>query len=388
MDSLLLNQSLARLKLLPKIPSPTPQFLHIKLPQPHSKLHSTTSFAIQNQQQTQYSTADQNYDESYGEVSKIIGSRALENATGMEYLIEWKDGHAPSWVPQDYIAKDVVAEYESPWWTAAKKADETALKELIEADDGRDVDAVDNDGRTALLFVSGLGSEACVRVLAEAGADLNHRDNSGGLTALHMAAGYVKPGVVKLLLELGADADVEDDRGLTPLALAKQILRVTPKGNPMQFARRLGLEGVIRHLEEAIFEYAEVQEILEKRGKGDQLEYLVRWKDGGDNEWVKSGFVAEDLVTDYEAGLEYAVAEGVVGKRMGDDGKREFLVKWTDIDEATWEPEENVDPDLIKEFESNLSDGAVQLNENRIGDAVGAQAQLTEGDEAHESARL
>lgn len=388
MDSLLLNQSLARLKLLPKIPSPTPQFHHIKPPQLHSKLHSTTSFAIQNQQQTQYSTADQNDDESYGEVSKIIGSRALENATGMEYLIEWKDGHAPSWVPQDYIAKDVVAEYESPWWTAAKKADETALKELIEAEDGRDVNAVDNDGRTALLFVSGLGSEACVRVLAEAGADLNHRDNSGGLTALHMAAGYVKPGVVKLLLELGADADVEDDRGLTPLALAKQILRVTPKGNPMQFARRLGLEGVIRHLEEAIFEYAEVQEILEKRGKGDQLEYLVRWKDGGDNEWVKSGFVAEDLVTDYEAGLEYAVAEGVVGKRMGDDGKREFLVKWTDIDEATWEPEENVDPDLIKEFESNLSDGAVQLNENRIGDAVGAEAQLTEGDAAHESARL
>lgn len=387
MDSLLLNQSLAgRLKLLPKIPSPTCQFLHIKPPQPHGKLHPTTSFAIQNQQRTQHSTTDQNDDESYGEVSKIIGSRALEDATGMEYLIEWKDGHAPSWVPQDYIAKDVVAEYESPWWTAAKKADETALKELIDADDGRDVDAVDNDGRTALLFVSGLGSEACVRLLAEAGADLNNRDNSGGLTALHMAAGYVKPGVVKLLLELGADPDVEDDRGLTPLALAKEILRVTPKGNPMQLGRRLGLEGVIRNLEEAIFEYAEVQQILEKRGKGDQLEYLVKWRDGGDNEWVKSGFIAEDLVTDYEAGLEYAVAEGVLGKRMGDDGKREFLVKWTDIDEATWEPEENVDPDLINEFENTRSDGAAaQLNENRIGDVVGAQAQLSEGDAAHES---
>lgn len=387
-DSLLLNQSLARLKLLPKTPPPTSQFLHIRPPQPHGKLHSTASFAIQNQQQTQYGTTDQNDDESYGEVSKIIGSRALEDATGMEYLIEWKDGHAPSWVPQDYIAKDVVAEYESPWWTAAKKADDAALKEIIEAGDGRDVDAVDNDGRTALLFVSGLGSEACVRVLAEAGADLNHRDNSGGLTALHMAAGYVKPGVAKLLLELGADADVEDDRGLTPLALANEILRVTPKGNPMQFARRLGLEAVIRNLEEAVFEYAEVQEILEKRGKGDQLEYLVKWKDGGDNEWVKAGFIAEDLVTDYEAGLEYAVAEGVLGKRMGDDEKREFLVKWTDIDEATWEPEENVDPDLIKEFEDSQSDGAVLLNENHIGDAVGARAQLSEGDAAHESARV
>lgn len=281
----------------------------------------------------------------------------------MEYLIEWKDGHTPSWVPSNYIAKDVVAEYESPWWTAAKKADENALKRLIEAaeEDGRDVDAVDADGRTALLFASGLGSEACVRLLAEAGADLDHRDNSGGLTALHMAAGYVKPGVAKLLMELGADPEVEDERGRTPLDLAKEILKVTPKGNPMQFARRMGLEGVIRALEEAVFEYAEVQEILEKRGKGDNVEYLVKWKDGQDNEWVKARFVGEDLVKDYEAGLEYAVAEGVIGKRLGDDGKNEYLVKWTDIDDATWEPEENVDPDLIMAFESGQ-------NESRVGD--------------------
>lgn len=291
----------------------------------------------------------------------------------MEYLIEWKDGHAPSWVPSNYIAKDVVAEYESPWWTAAKKADENAFKRLIEAaeEDGRDVDAVDADGRTALLFVSGLGSEACVRLLAEAGADLDHRDNSGGLTALHMAAGYVKPGVAKLLMELGADPEVEDERGRTPLDLAKEILKVTPKGNPMQFARRLGLEGVIRALEEAVFEYAEVQEILEKRGKGDNVEYLVKWKDGQDNEWVKARFIGEDLVKDYEAGLEYAVAEGVIGKRLGDDGKNEYLVKWTDIDDATWEPEENVDPDLITAFESGQIEGRVgnleaQLNKDGL----------------------
>jgi signal recognition particle protein len=37
--------------------------------------------------------------------------------------------------------------------------------------------------------------------------------------------------------------------------------------------------------------------------------------------------IREDLVRDYEAGLKYAVAEGVVGKRIGDDGGREFLVK-------------------------------------------------------------
>ncbi|CAK7329408.1 unnamed protein product [Dovyalis caffra] len=383
MDSLFVNQSLSRLKISPKLTIPS-SFVsyqsprHLKLIHCRKPYNSFTLFAIQNQQETQNqlqeTTQNIGDDEAYGEVSRIIGSRALEGGTGMEYLIEWKDGHTPSWVPSDFIAKDVVAEYETPWWTAAKKADESALREVLsENEDGRrDVNAVDSDGRTALLFVSGLGSEPCVKLLAEAGADLDHRDNSGGLTALHMAAGYVKPGVVKLLVGLGADPEVKDDRGLTPLDLAKEILRVTPKGNPMQFGRRLGLESVIRNLEEEIFEYAEVQEILEKRGKGKDLEYLVKWKDGSDNEWVKAKFIGEDLVRDFEAGLEYAVAEGVMGKRVGDDGKNEYLVKWTDIDEATWEPEENVDPELIKEFEeegqiNGIGKVEVQSSSNGLG---------------------
>lgn len=283
-------------------------------------------------------------------MNRIIGSRALETCRGMEYLIEWKDELPPTWVPSDYIAKDVVAEYETPWWTAAKKADEAALKLLIESGDGRDVDAVDSDGRTALLFVSGLGSEQCVQLLAEAGADVNHRDNGGGLTALHMAAGYVRPGVAKLLVNYGADVEAADDRGRTPLQLAREILKSTPQ---LQFARRLGLESVVAVLEGAAFEFAEVEEVVERRGKGENVEYLVRWKDGGDNEWVKAAYVAEELVADFEAGLEYAVAEAVLDRREGDEGKTEYLVKWADIEEATWEPEENVDPDFINLFQDS-----------------------------------
>lgn len=361
MDALFINSSLSRLKLTTK-PSLHPPFSHslsLKSSTPGPNFTTTVTYAVQNQETQKPPTffqdqniADGGEDESYGEVDKIIGSRAAlsDGGPSMEYLIQWKDGHDPSWVPSAAIAADVVAEYESPWWTAAKKADESALRILLEADgDFRDVDAVDGDGRTALLFVSGLGSEPCVRLLAEAGADLDRRDGGGGLTALHMAAGYVRPGVVKLLVELGAEPEAEDDRGRTPLDLAREVLKATP---PVQFARRLGLEGVIRELESAVFEYAEVQEIMERRGKGENVEYLVKWKDGGENEWVSARLVAEDLARDYEAGLEYAVAEAVVGKRVGDDAGMEYLVKWADMEDATWEPEDNVDPELVAEFEA------------------------------------
>ncbi|XP_010526546.1 PREDICTED: signal recognition particle 43 kDa protein, chloroplastic [Tarenaya hassleriana] len=362
--SLVINQSLSRIHFPPKTrPFPPPPPFSVQS-FPTTLTHKSLSLRPVLAVNRNYEVAAVEEDESYGEVNRIIGSRVAESGAAMEYLIEWKDAPPPSWVPAGYIAKDVVAEYETPWWNAAKKADEQALRQLLETAeaDGRDINAVDGDGRTALLFVAGLGSEPCVRLLGEAGADLDHRDSNGGLTALHMAAGYVKPAVVTALLEMGADAEVADDRGLTPLDLTREILKVTPKGNPMQFARRLGLESVMRLLEGEVFEYAEVQGIVEKRGRGEHVEYLIKWKDGGDCEWVKAAYVAEDLVRDYEAGLEYAVAEEVTGKRTGDDGKTEYLVKWTDMDDATWEPLDNVDPDLVKAFEEAQSNGSVNLN--------------------------
>ncbi|XP_010670690.2 signal recognition particle 43 kDa protein, chloroplastic [Beta vulgaris subsp. vulgaris] len=316
-------------------------------------------FEQQNQQLEQQSYESYNEEESYGEVNRIIGSRVSPTSsspTTMEYLIEWNDNHPPTWVPSNFIASDVVSDYESPWWAAAKKADPQQLQSILAQPNSaqRDINAVDSDGRTALHFVSGLGSDTCISLLASYGADVDKKDiTGGGLTPLHMAAGYARPDAARALLEAGADPEVEDDKGRTPLDLAKEILAVTPKGNLMQFGRRVGLENVIKNLEGVVYEYAEVEGVLEKRGKGENLEYLVKWRDGGENEWVKVGFIGEDLVKDFEDGLEYAEAQGVYGKRVGDDGKNEFLVKWVDIEDPTWEPEENVDSDLIKEFEES-----------------------------------
>lgn len=82
-----------------------------------------------------------------------------------------------------------------------------------------------------------------MKLLAEAGANLDHCDQSGGLAALHMGAGYVRPGAAKVLLDLGADPEVADEHGRMALDLVREILMVTPKGNPMQFGLRIGLEG-------------------------------------------------------------------------------------------------------------------------------------------------
>ncbi|XP_068646116.1 probable signal recognition particle 43 kDa protein, chloroplastic [Aristolochia californica] len=387
MDALLVNPSLSRLKLSlrPQLSPARHPSLHLYLPSPLSSSFSRSTpltFASQNETQqiatpernpfTQVDQSPPESDESYGEVKRIIDSRTVppeDSSSGRpqtEYLIEWMDGHTPSWVPASNVAADVIAEYETPWWTAAKKAEASALASLLsDADVRREVDAVDSDGRTALHFVAGLGSEESVRTLAEAGADLDLQDLQG-LTALHMAAGYVRPGVVRLLLELGAEADVTDGRGRTAAELAKEILRATPKGNPMQFTRRLGLEAVVRELDAAEYEWSQVAQVVERRGDGDRVEYLVAWADGGDREWVRKRWVSEDVVRDFEAGLEYGIAEKVVGSR-GEEEKREFLVKWMDIEEATWEPEENVDPILISEYLTGLEAKPADGEQDSVG---------------------
>ncbi|KAH7690176.1 Signal recognition particle 43kDa protein [Dioscorea alata] len=375
MAAMLVNPSLSRLKLpsnpiLIPISKPSLRFL------PHRLFPPLRSSVFQDQFPTAGAGNDDKDDEpsSYGEVNKIIGSRTIttpifnddgsvSTSTSTEYLIEWKDGHEPSWLPSSSIASDVVAEYETPWWTAAKKADAAALSALLSDETTeRDPDAEDADGRTALHFAAGIGSEECVRVLVAAGADLEKKERAaGGLTALHVAAGYGKAEAVRALMEAGVDVEVVDGQGRTALEVAREVLEGIPKGSLVAFGRRLGLEGVIRELEKEVYEFVEVEKVLERRGEGERREYLVEWRDGGEREWVKEKWIGEDLVRDFEEGLEYGVAEKVVGRREGEEGKVEYLVKWVDLEEATWEPVENVDAELVEEFEKINGNGVAAV---------------------------
>ncbi|GJP34095.1 hypothetical protein CLOM_g18561 [Closterium sp. NIES-68] len=305
-------------------------------------------------------------EEDVGEVEKILGSRVAEGGV-TQYLIEWKDDHPDSWEPRENVAADLVAAFEEPWWTAVRRGDEAKVQELL--GEGRDVNAVDGNGRSALLFAAGLGNEKMVRALLAEGADVAWQDKEG-YSALHIAAGYVHSTIVRALLDHGADPEQEDKQQRSPLILAQQLLKANPPNNPAAFARRLALDNVVKMLDEAVFEESEVDQILDKRlGEDGVVEYLVQWQDDSEDSWEPAENIGEDLVKDFEEGLEYGVAEKILEKRVvgaaqgGGEGMVEYLVKWQDSDENTWEPEGNVAPEVIAEFEGV----SVEEVEARVG---------------------
>jgi ankyrin repeat protein len=73
-------------------------------------------------------------------------------------------------------------------------------------------------GRTLLMLAVDVedGLEL-VRLLIEAGADVNLADTRGRYTALHFAVIDFRLGVIRLLLKAGADPNVPDASGWTPL---------------------------------------------------------------------------------------------------------------------------------------------------------------------------
>ena len=89
MDALTINPSLSRHKLPPKLHLTTtpPPFsrhfhLHFRPPVRPTTLTITTTLAATVENPTQFS--DYNEEETYGEVKRIIGSRALEDNTGIK----------------------------------------------------------------------------------------------------------------------------------------------------------------------------------------------------------------------------------------------------------------------------------------------------------------
>ncbi|CAD7705188.1 unnamed protein product [Ostreobium quekettii] len=289
------------------------------------------------------------------EAEEVKGIRVLpgedEDIPGVEYLVGWKDGEADTWEPAINLSDDLIRDFDEGWWEACKKADKEAIGKMLRAGGPTLAKVVDEEGRSALHFAAALGSVDIVRMLLAYDADPNLGDKEE-YTPLHMAAGYLHVPVVQLLLEAGGDPEYTDDSGRTPLTLLISLRDNLPADNPMMVARRMALEQGIACLQGNLYEDLEPVAILLDRETGPEREFLVQWPDDVEDTWVPLSDMAEDVVRDYDQGLEYCEPEAIVDVRSKGD-EREYLLRWKDDYPDSWEAEENVSSVLIEEWEES-----------------------------------
>jgi ankyrin repeat protein len=153
-----------------------------------------------------------------------------------------------------YAATLLRTEGATPFLMAADRADVPLMRELLKL--GADPFLPNADNSTPLMAAAGLGTanpleeagteaEAleAVQLLLERGADINAVDNNGD-TAMHGAAYGNFPMVVQLLADRGADIDIwkrPDTAGRTPLFIAEgyKAGRQQPSKPTIDVLRRL-----------------------------------------------------------------------------------------------------------------------------------------------------
>ncbi|QDZ22210.1 subunit Srp43 of signal recognition particle complex [Chloropicon primus] len=346
------------------------------------------------------------------EVEELVGVRLVRDKESgkpyVQYLVKWQDDYEDSWESADDISEDLLRNYEDKWWKAVKTAAYDVIVSMLIG--GRDalVSGVDDELRSALHYACGTGNTKCVKLLLVNGAEVDLRDKDG-YTPLHIASGYMHKEIVNELIEAGADPEIKDNEERSALELVESLRDNLPKNNPSVFARKLQLEEVIRELEANLYEEVTPGQVLKARKKrsveeeekdlNDTLEaemgfgssdataaededeafdlsereFLVQWSESDvEPSWVPLKHMAEDVVEDFDRGMEYAVASRVLERRQvtkeGGEGDEEapkeeaemeleYLVEWSDGYENSWEPCSHVSSDLIKLFEQEQKQG-------------------------------
>ena len=115
---------------------------------------------------------------------------------------------------------------------------------------GADVNAMDGEGATALMYASLNGHRGVVEALLAKGAEVNVRDKYG-LTALMLASQQDENlEIVKALLAKGADVNAFNEDGATALMLAagngfvEVVKALLEKGAEVERERSGGINGV------------------------------------------------------------------------------------------------------------------------------------------------
>jgi ankyrin repeat protein len=103
------------------------------------------------------------------------------------------------------------------FFKAVNEGDRELVSSFIKA--GIDINAKEDDGRTALLIAAEKGDAGMAALLADSGADVNARDVDG-YTALMYAAYKGNLELAELLVNHGADVHAKDKDGWTALRFA------------------------------------------------------------------------------------------------------------------------------------------------------------------------
>ncbi|KAE8661679.1 Ankyrin repeat family protein, putative isoform 2 [Hibiscus syriacus] len=114
--------------------------------------------------------------------------------------------------------------WQSKGWNEVHVAvafDRTAdLEVLLRKGKRETLDWRDKEGRTPFLLAATKGNIECAKILLESGADKNARSNDGR-TALYRAVANGNCRMLEMLIEMDANPTISDDRGCSPLDIAR-----------------------------------------------------------------------------------------------------------------------------------------------------------------------
>ena len=163
--------------------------------------------------------------------------------------VGWISRVAFTW--RDYEYRDVTALHIAASKDSASSS--CALEEVLESGLMNGLDAFSEEGDTALMFATIVGTFRNVRLLLRKGADANLVNISCGQSALHIAAANGHRKIASLLVRHGCDLSHRHFKGMTPAMCAhsnghKKLASILDSYPPS--------EGVIRSRQEQLEEFS------------------------------------------------------------------------------------------------------------------------------------